>query len=117
MEEFLKTSKNEAVKSFWNKKNEKLDEDSKFLRDYIMNKRWLDQEAEEENENSVDKEDDELSLEVDHFEHEYNFRFENNKQTFTRNVQDTLRQETSKRKEERERLKLREKEKKSEIEN
>ena len=66
-----------TLKDYWTDKN--LDEGEKFLRDYILNKKYLEN-ADNDNDN-IDEEDgedlseDEETLEKqEEFEHKYNFR-------------------------------------------
>lgn len=65
MKEFLAQQKDKQVQEFWTSGNEKLDQDSQFLRDYILNKRWLDKQEENSEVEKIDQEDEEISLDVD----------------------------------------------------
>ncbi|KAF8792593.1 protein KRI1 homolog [Argiope bruennichi] len=96
----------------WN--DPKIDEDEKFLRDYILNKRYLTDDKPGEipmydeitqdidllNEDEKDLEKQEI------FEHKYNFRFEEPDEEFIksypRTIGDSLRRENNKRKQKRE---------------
>ncbi|KAF4724172.1 KRRI-Interacting protein 1, partial [Perkinsus olseni] len=79
----------------------KLDDDDAFLRDYIMNKGWLEKESMQPNERDSDDSDNELDREDD-FEREYNFRFEEDKGAslvgHSRTVTDSVRVKDDKRK-------------------
>ena len=63
------------LKDFWTDKN--LDDGEKFLRDYILNKKFLENNAENDEDDNDDENlsDDEKTLEKqEEFEHKYNFR-------------------------------------------
>ena len=64
----------EVLKSFWGEEDKEMNKDDKFLRDYIMGKRW--KEMGDEIAAEVDREDEERDSEIDKFEKQYNFRFE-----------------------------------------
>lgn len=102
--------------NFWGAE-ENLNSDDKFLRDYLLRKRWVDKDNEGFNMGQVDAEDDLFEDKVDEFEHKHNFRFEEEGgteiATYSRNITDTLRDTKNKRKEQRER----EKQKKQEVMN
>lgn len=57
-----------------------MDETDIFLRDYILNKKWLSKHINGTKEaaqfNQIDEEDEERSIEMDEYEAKYNFRFE-----------------------------------------
>jgi len=96
------------LRTYW--QAQELDENEKFLRDYILNKRWVD------NENSIptydevvgteyaehDDEEDEILDQQDEYEAKYNFRYEEEGgtelATHPRDVTDTLRRKDDKRK-------------------
>ncbi|KAI8048577.1 KRI1-like family C-terminal-domain-containing protein [Syncephalis plumigaleata] len=91
-----------------------------FLLNYVLNRGWLDGNVGKQVEPIVDDVDlveDEQAVEAaDHFESEYNFRFEEEGSTqlvhHSRNVEDTLRRKDNTRKLERERRKERKEEEK-----
>ena len=117
-----------SLKDFWNDK--KLDDGEKFLRDYILNKKYLehgdDSDVEEgapnDVEDDVDLSEDEKTLEQQaEFEHKYNFRFEEPDKEFIkrypRTIQESMRRKDDSRKLKRDEVKdrkLKEKEKKRE---
>src|SRR5690606_26314823 len=76
----LKAKDDETLKTlsqFWLKDDE-LDENEKFLRDYIINKRWIIRDKGKDNYYNVeiDDEDEEALNNQDDFESVYNFRYE-----------------------------------------
>ncbi|KAJ3028723.1 UNVERIFIED_CONTAM: KRRI-Interacting protein 1 [Siphonaria sp. JEL0065] len=96
-----------------------VDPSEKFLMDFILNKQWVDEEADEDaiptydqivREEHID-EDEAGEDEVDRFEHAYNFRFEEadgaNIQTFSRLIEDTMRRKDTTRAEKRAAIKAR----------
>nr|CAG4647895.1 EOG090X05XL [Moina brachiata] len=125
--EEIKT-KLEPLKKYWS--DPKLDENEKFLKDYILNKRYKcseDQDYIPSYEEIVQESDGELSEDeqmLEHqaeFEHKYNFRFEEPDPEFIkrypRTIADSLRRPDTSRKQKRDEVKerkLREKEEKKE---
>jgi len=97
------------LKDFWS--NPKLEEGEKFLRDYILKKKFLDSEDKdyiptyEEVIHDSDKglsEDEEAVSKQEQFEHKFNFRFEEPDQEFIkhypRTMENSVRQKDDKRK-------------------
>ena len=101
--------KMKGLKEFWNVKN--LDEGEKFLKDYILNKRYLDNDDEEyvpSYDDIVHDSDEDLSedeknvVKQEEFEHKFNFRFEEPDEEFIkrypRTIKGSLRKTDDKRK-------------------
>lgn len=103
----------EPLKNYWQRDD--LDENEKFLRNYILNKQYLDKEdgGIPTYEQIVDDDDfsdeEELLAEQDTFERQYNFRFSEpgaaEIKTFPRNFEDTVRRKNTKRSEKRQEVK------------
>ena len=123
-------SKMSGLREFWNQDN--LDEGEKFLKDFLLNKRFLEQEEDEQDpEYDLAAHDDDENLSEDEktvekmeeFEHKFNFRFEEPDEDFIkrypRTIKGTLRKEedkrSKKRKEVDERKKQEKQQKKEEI--
>ena len=121
-----------GLRDFWNKDN--LDEGEKFLKDFLLNKRFLDTENDgdddgDAHDNVVHDSDDGLSEDeanvekMEEFEHKFNFRFEEPDEEFIkrypRTIKGTMRKEedkrAKKRKEVEERKKREKQQKKEEI--
>jgi len=105
----------EAMADYW-QEDEELDENEKFLRDFIINRSWLEttsmQAPVKEKKDGTASSDDEKHLdEQDEFEANYNFRFEMEEgrqiQGHARFPTDTIRQRDDKRKRKRHELKER----------
>lgn len=62
----------ELLQAFW--KARELDENEKFLRDYILNKRWIESNDIPTYDELIEQEDEEALEKQDEFEAEYNFR-------------------------------------------
>ncbi|KJH52584.1 ADP-ribosylation factor family protein [Dictyocaulus viviparus] len=99
-----------GLKQAWNNPN--IDEEEKFLRDYIVNRRFVsDEETQAVTSNDIREiEEDAKDLEMQRiFEYKYNFRFEDPDQEFTlfkikqypRTVGESLRNNNTRRKEKR----------------
>ncbi|XP_045158400.2 protein KRI1 homolog [Mercenaria mercenaria] len=117
----------EPLKDYWQNKN--LDAGEKFLKNYILNRQYIDKDEEsmptyDEIVNEEDEdfsEDEELLTKQDTFERKYNFRFEEPDaaeiKTFPRSFEDTVRRKDTKRSDKRkevEERKKKDKEKKKE---
>ncbi|GFU34234.1 protein KRI1 homolog [Nephila pilipes] len=105
------------LNKYWN--DPKLNDDEKFLRDYILNKKYI---VEDEITEDIGLSEDEKTMEKQElFEHKYNFRFQEPDEEFIksypRTIGDSLRRANTKRKQKREEYaerKKREKEQKRE---
>ena len=109
-----------GLREYWNESQ--LDEGEKFLKDYILNKRYLDQDNDEYvpsydeivHDSDEDLSEDERNVEKqEEFEHKFNFRFEEPDEEFIkrypRTVKDSLRREDDKRKKKRKEVEERKK--------
>ncbi|KAL1131436.1 hypothetical protein AAG570_011053 [Ranatra chinensis] len=98
---------------YWNNKN--LDSNEEFLKDFILNKRFLEENNDsggDEDENIL-SEDEKVLIAQDEFEEKYNFRFENQDvsdvKRYPRQVEGSLRRKDDRRK--RKRIEIRERKK------
>lgn len=92
------------LKDYWT--SEKISTEDKFLRDYILNKKYLENSNIPTYEEIVALSEDEKEVEQqDEYEHKYNFRFEEPDSEFIkrypRNLEDTVRVTENKRKDQR----------------
>ncbi|XP_067677599.1 protein KRI1 homolog isoform X2 [Haliotis asinina] len=111
----------EPLRKYWN--DPKLDEGEKFLKDFILNKRYVDKDAEriptydEIVDDSDDISDEEYIEMQEKFERKYNFRFEepgaDDIKSFPRNIDDSVRRKDNKRADQRVAKKNRKKEEKN----
>lgn len=110
------------LRDYWN--SDGLDENEAFLRDYILNKRFLDKDDSEGGEDDDDNltEDSETLEAQETYEQQYNFRFETGDdliRRFPRNIENSLRRKDNKRSKKRaeikERKQLEKKKKREEI--
>merc|ERR550519_1529412 len=94
-----------GLREYWN--SEKLDKSESFLKDYLLNKRYLDDDVPTYDEVVHDSdgglsEDEENVRKQEEFEHKFNFRFEEPDADFIkrypRTIKDSMRQKDEKRK-------------------
>ncbi|XP_018567968.1 protein KRI1 homolog [Anoplophora glabripennis] len=104
----------QQLKEYWNNPN--LDEGEKFLRDYILNKKFLDKDDDDYiptyeeiiHDSDQDLSNDESTIEKqEEFEHKYNFRFEEPDQEFIKRYPRTM-ENSSRRKDDRRKIKRQE---------
>lgn len=99
---------------YWN--DPSLDEKEEFLKDYILNKRYLERDAQGNVEESDLSEDEKLLEAQENFEHKYNFRFESEEnktiKRYPRNIEGSMRRKNDSRKRKREEIQKRKKEEK-----
>ena len=112
-----------SLRDFWN--NEKIGADEKFLKDFILNKRYLENENDDYvpsydeivHDSDEDLSEDERNIKKqEEFEHKYNFRFEEPDEEFIkrypRTIKDSLRRQDDKRKKKRKEVEERKKQEK-----
>ena len=112
-----------SLRDFWN--NEKISADEKFLKDFILNKRYLENENDDYvpsydeivHDSDEDLSEDERNIKKqEEFEHKYNFRFEEPDEEFIkrypRTIKDSLRRQDDKRKKKRKEVEERKKQEK-----
>ena len=100
-----------SLKDFWS--DNKLEEGEKFLRDYILNKKYLehdDNDSDISDEGEALSEDEKTLEEQAEFEQKYNFRFEEPDKEFIkrypRTIQDSMRRKDDTRQKKREEVKV-----------
>jgi protein KRI1 len=112
-----------VLSNFWSTSADaKLNKDEKFLKNYILGEKW--KEMGEDYDDLVDEEDFDRDSEIDEFEKNYNFRFEEPGgkaiKTYPRKIEDTYRiarnKRQSKKVEKKKRMKEYKEEKKREFE-
>ena len=103
--------------TYYGKSAEQLDADERFLRDYILNRGWMEKDDDDDDDDGSDSSDVSHSSDVssdfdDHeaFERQYNFRYEEGPEAHTitshpRHVEGSLRAEDTRRKDARARKK------------
>lgn len=89
-----KIDADKVLAEFWSTKaDEKLSKDDKFLRSYILGEKW--KEINDDYDEVADEEDMDRDSEMEEFEHNYNFRFEepgaNEIKTYPRTIEGTYR--------------------------
>ena len=101
-----------SLKDFWN--DNKLEEGEKFLRDYILNKKYLEHDDDDSDigdEGEALSEDEKTLEEQAEFEQKYNFRFEEPDKEFIkrypRTIQDSMRRKDDTRQKKRDEVKVR----------
>ena len=112
-----------SLRDFWN--NEKIGADEKFLKDFILNKSYLENENDDYvpsydeivHDSDEDLSEDERNIKKqEEFEHKYNFRFEEPDEEFIkrypRTIKDSLRRQDDKRKKKRKEVEERKKQEK-----
>ena len=101
-----------SLKDFWS--DNKLEEGEKFLRDYILNKKYLEHDDDDSDigdEGEALSEDEKTLEEQAEFEQKYNFRFEEPDKEFIkrypRTIQDSMRRKDDTRQKKRDEVKVR----------
>ena len=101
-----------SLKDFWS--DNKLEEGEKFLRDYILNKKYLEHDEDDSDigdEGEALSEDEKTLEEQAEFEQKYNFRFEEPDKEFIkrypRTIQDSMRRKDDTRQKKRDEVKVR----------
>jgi len=67
-------SNDEILRKFWEAKE--LDENEKFLRNYLLNKEYVQHDHQEKIDEEIDRQDDDILNKQEDFEEQYNHRFE-----------------------------------------
>uniref|UniRef100_A0A673BNZ1 Protein KRI1 homolog n=1 Tax=Sphaeramia orbicularis TaxID=375764 RepID=A0A673BNZ1_9TELE len=97
------------LRDYWN--DPELDEKECFLRDYVLNKCYLDDDDDDERIPTYDEEGESFLERQEDFERSYNFRFEEPDaqqiKTYPRNIATSVRSKDERRKRKREEVKLR----------